>query len=272
MWSRSKRHRLCTIRFVKMGTRLKEYERARVIFKLAVERLPRSNLSALYVACTKFEKQHGTRTTLDTTVIGKPSLQYEPAREAGNTMQRPPSETCLHAYKFLSRFFSASGLGLRYHCKSREPLAACSGGSAAGDRGLDGPIQSAGRVRAVGGTRRVWEKYVLRVGGAAARRACSGARAPGKGGQAERQITRGSRVVRCHYETCGRAAESQVSVRKDRKSVIGDVVSVWLLHQLQPLYYFQTQSFKNITLGLSGKIRSTFQSWDDRKEFLVPQD
>ncbi|KAH8112430.1 pre-mRNA-splicing factor CLF1 [Phellopilus nigrolimitatus] len=63
--------------FAKMETRLKEYERARVIFKFALERLPRSKSSALYAAYTKFEKQHGTRTTLETTVIGKRRIQYE---------------------------------------------------------------------------------------------------------------------------------------------------------------------------------------------------
>ncbi|KAH9996339.1 pre-mRNA-splicing factor CLF1 [Russula vinacea] len=63
--------------FAKMETRLKEYERARVIFKFALERLPRSKSSNLYAAYTKFEKQHGTRTTLESTVLGKRRIQYE---------------------------------------------------------------------------------------------------------------------------------------------------------------------------------------------------
>lgn len=82
--------------FAKMETRLKEYERARVIYKVsyplsatsaqcltrsagqfALSRLPRSKSAALYTAYTKFEKQHGTKTTLESTVLGKRRIQYE---------------------------------------------------------------------------------------------------------------------------------------------------------------------------------------------------
>ncbi|KAH9034951.1 pre-mRNA-splicing factor CLF1 [Lactarius hengduanensis] len=63
--------------FAKTETRLKEYERARVIYKFALERLPRSKSAHLYAAYTKFEKQHGTRTTLESTVLGKRRIQYE---------------------------------------------------------------------------------------------------------------------------------------------------------------------------------------------------
>ncbi|KAI0923069.1 NineTeen Complex (NTC) component [Taiwanofungus camphoratus] len=63
--------------FAKTETRLKEYERARVIYKFALSRLPRSKSAALYAAYTKFEKQHGTRSTLESTVLGKRRIQYE---------------------------------------------------------------------------------------------------------------------------------------------------------------------------------------------------
>ncbi|KAI0082559.1 TPR-like protein [Panus rudis PR-1116 ss-1] len=63
--------------FAKMETRLKEYERARVIYKFALSRIPRSKSAALYAAYTKFEKQHGTRTSLESTVLGKRRIQYE---------------------------------------------------------------------------------------------------------------------------------------------------------------------------------------------------
>jgi len=63
--------------FAKMETRLKEHERARVIYKFALERLPRSKSANLYAVYTKFEKQHGTRTTLESTVLGKRRIQYE---------------------------------------------------------------------------------------------------------------------------------------------------------------------------------------------------
>lgn len=39
--------------------------------------LPRSKSAALYAAYTKFEKQHGTKSTLETTVLGKRRIQYE---------------------------------------------------------------------------------------------------------------------------------------------------------------------------------------------------
>ncbi|KAK7020492.1 Pre-mRNA splicing factor [Favolaschia claudopus] len=63
--------------FAKMETRLKEYERARVIYKFALGRIPRSKSVGLYASYTKFEKQHGTRTTLESTVLGKRRIQYE---------------------------------------------------------------------------------------------------------------------------------------------------------------------------------------------------
>ncbi|KIM75925.1 hypothetical protein PILCRDRAFT_98807 [Piloderma croceum F 1598] len=63
--------------FAKMETRLKEYERARVIYKFALSKLPRSKSSSLYAAYTKFEKQHGTRSILESTVLGKRRIQYE---------------------------------------------------------------------------------------------------------------------------------------------------------------------------------------------------
>ncbi|OJA11562.1 hypothetical protein AZE42_07106 [Rhizopogon vesiculosus] len=63
--------------FAKMETRLKEYERARVIYKFALSRLPRSKSANLYAAYTKFEKQHGTRSIVESTVLGKRRIQYE---------------------------------------------------------------------------------------------------------------------------------------------------------------------------------------------------
>ena len=42
-----------------------------------MERLPRSKSVNLYAAYTKFEKQHGTRTALESTVLGKRRIQYE---------------------------------------------------------------------------------------------------------------------------------------------------------------------------------------------------
>ena len=47
------------------------------LVQFALSRLPRSKSSALYAAYTKFEKQHGTRSTLESTVLGKRRIQYE---------------------------------------------------------------------------------------------------------------------------------------------------------------------------------------------------
>ncbi|KAJ3516493.1 hypothetical protein NLJ89_g1095 [Agrocybe chaxingu] len=63
--------------FAKMETRAKEFERARVIYKFALSRIPRSKSAGLYASYTKFEKQHGTRSTLENTVLGKRRIQYE---------------------------------------------------------------------------------------------------------------------------------------------------------------------------------------------------
>ncbi|KAJ7204866.1 hypothetical protein C8J57DRAFT_1259178 [Mycena rebaudengoi] len=54
----------------KMEMRLKEYERTRMFYKFALERIPRSKSAQLYAAYTKLEKQHGTRSMLDNTVLG----------------------------------------------------------------------------------------------------------------------------------------------------------------------------------------------------------
>ncbi len=80
--------------FTKIETRLKEYGRARVIYKVrtihahtevlyssiaqfALLRLPCSKSAAQCAAYTKFKKQHGTRSTLESTVLGKRRIQYE---------------------------------------------------------------------------------------------------------------------------------------------------------------------------------------------------
>lgn len=63
--------------FAKMETRLKEFDRARVIYKYALERLPRSKSEGIYASYTRFEKQFGTMSSVEDTVIGKRRIQYE---------------------------------------------------------------------------------------------------------------------------------------------------------------------------------------------------
>ncbi|OJT07675.1 Pre-mRNA-splicing factor CLF1, partial [Trametes pubescens] len=65
------------IAFAKMETQLKEYERARVIYKFALSRLPRSKSVALCATYTKFEMQHRMRSTLESTVLGKRRIRYK---------------------------------------------------------------------------------------------------------------------------------------------------------------------------------------------------
>lgn len=63
--------------FAKLEIRQKEYERARVIYKYALDRLPRSKSAGLYSAYTQFEKQFGDRTGIESTVLGKRRIEYE---------------------------------------------------------------------------------------------------------------------------------------------------------------------------------------------------
>ncbi|QRW13109.1 pre-mRNA-splicing factor CEF1 [Ceratobasidium sp. AG-Ba] len=63
--------------FARMETRLKEYERARVIYKFALSRVPRSISAPLFAAYTKFEKQHGERSGAEAAVLGRRRIQYE---------------------------------------------------------------------------------------------------------------------------------------------------------------------------------------------------
>ena len=63
--------------FAKMETRAKEYDRARVIYKYALERLPRAKSEGIYASYTRFEKQFGTMSSVEDTVIGKRRIQYE---------------------------------------------------------------------------------------------------------------------------------------------------------------------------------------------------
>ena len=59
------------IAFARYETRLKEYERARSIYKCALDLLPRSRSQDLYQAYTTFEKQFGNRDGIEDLLIGK---------------------------------------------------------------------------------------------------------------------------------------------------------------------------------------------------------
>ncbi|CAA7269128.1 unnamed protein product [Cyclocybe aegerita] len=63
--------------FAKMETKLKEYERARTIYKFALSRIPQSRSTELLSAYTKFEKQHGTQRAIEDTAAVRRRVQYE---------------------------------------------------------------------------------------------------------------------------------------------------------------------------------------------------
>ncbi|KAJ5459271.1 hypothetical protein N7530_011215 [Penicillium desertorum] len=63
--------------YAKFEAKLKEYERARAIYKYALDRLPRSKAMALHRAYTTFEKQFGDREGLEDVILSKRRVQYE---------------------------------------------------------------------------------------------------------------------------------------------------------------------------------------------------
>ncbi|KAI8143547.1 hypothetical protein BJV82DRAFT_713228 [Fennellomyces sp. T-0311] len=65
------------VAFAKFEIKMKEFERARVIFKYGLERLPKSQSQSLYNQYTNFEKQYGDREGIEDVVLGKRRVQYE---------------------------------------------------------------------------------------------------------------------------------------------------------------------------------------------------
>ncbi len=65
------------IAYARFETKLKEYERARAIYKYALDRLPRSKSMGLHKAYTTFEKQFGDRSGVEDVVLSKRRRLYE---------------------------------------------------------------------------------------------------------------------------------------------------------------------------------------------------
>jgi crooked neck len=63
--------------FAKFEERCKEWDRARVIYKYALENLPKSEAQELYKTYISFEKQHGDREGIEDVIVGKRRFQYE---------------------------------------------------------------------------------------------------------------------------------------------------------------------------------------------------
>lgn len=65
------------IAYARYEAKLKEYERARAIYKYALDRLPRSKAAILHRAYTTFEKQFGDREGVEGVILSKRRVQYE---------------------------------------------------------------------------------------------------------------------------------------------------------------------------------------------------
>jgi crooked neck len=65
------------IAYARYEAKLKEYERARAIYKYALDRLARSKSVSLHKAYTTFEKQFGDREGVEDVILTKRRVQYE---------------------------------------------------------------------------------------------------------------------------------------------------------------------------------------------------
>ena len=65
------------IAYARFEAKLKEYERARAIYKYALDRLPRSKAMTLHKSYTTFEKQFGDREGVEDVILSKRRVQYE---------------------------------------------------------------------------------------------------------------------------------------------------------------------------------------------------
>lgn len=65
------------ISYARYETKLREYERARAIYKYALDRLPRSKSGTLHKAYTTFEKQFGDQEGVEDVILSKRRVQYE---------------------------------------------------------------------------------------------------------------------------------------------------------------------------------------------------
>ena len=65
------------IAYARFEAKLKEYERARAIYKYALDRLPRSRSASLHKSYTTFEKQFGNREGVENVILAKRRVQYE---------------------------------------------------------------------------------------------------------------------------------------------------------------------------------------------------
>lgn len=63
--------------FAQFEERCKQFERARAIYKLALDRLPKAAARELYKSFVAFEKKHGDRENIEDVILNKRRFQYE---------------------------------------------------------------------------------------------------------------------------------------------------------------------------------------------------
>jgi crooked neck len=63
--------------YARFEAKLKEVERARAIYKFALDRMPRAKSAALHQAFTQFEKQYGDRDGIEDVILSKRRVHYE---------------------------------------------------------------------------------------------------------------------------------------------------------------------------------------------------
>lgn len=63
--------------YAKFEAKLKEIERARAIYKFALDRMPRARSVNLHKAFTQFEKQYGDRDGIEDVILSKRRVHYE---------------------------------------------------------------------------------------------------------------------------------------------------------------------------------------------------
>lgn len=82
------------VSFAKFETRQKEFERARVIYKYALDKLPKGQAENLYNVYTQFEKQHGGKEGIEDVIIEKRRAKYEDVCVKSLIIARESTESC----------------------------------------------------------------------------------------------------------------------------------------------------------------------------------
>jgi len=63
------------VAFAQFEERCKELERARVIYKFALDHIPKGSAKTLYQKFVQFVKQHGDREGIENVIVGKRRFQ-----------------------------------------------------------------------------------------------------------------------------------------------------------------------------------------------------